>query len=311
MYGWVRSVTSSPLLQGAVLPALRRLPRSLVLGLAAAAGVGIYAFAGSVRKRSLRNMADLLQDRYTPEELRERGVSYFVNLAVTLAEILCYAGTLEQEIDQVIEPEGEAHLQAALAEGRGAILLSTHTGNIFYYYYYLSRRYPCLTVATASSEDLRELYLIFHRLGCQGLDYDGTSKLTLARTLGQHLRRNGVVVLFGDFWRPHFPLARFFSRWTRRPLGAAALAMSGQVPVVPFYGFRREGTKHTLVFHPPIRLHEMFRPGEQEQAAQYLDGCLERVISALPEHWFYWFQLHQRWEAPPAGANLERRVGSP
>lgn len=46
--------------------------------------------------------------------------------------------------------------------------------------------------------------------------------LLLSRT---HLANNGVLVLFGDFWRRDFPPSVMFQKTTRLPRGAAGLAL--------------------------------------------------------------------------------------
>ncbi len=119
------------------------------------------------------------------------------------------------------------------------------------------------------------------------------------RTLKKHVQNGGVVFLLGDFWRPSFPLSKLFGRVTRTPEGAAMLALEQQVPIVPFYGFRSQGFKHRLVVGEPFILHSPETSSVRSARADanlILNSFVERVIREQPASWFYWFNVHERWE---------------
>lgn len=106
----------------------------------------------------------------------------------------------------------------------------------------------------------------------------------------------GVVFLLGDFWRPSFPPATLFGRTMRCPGGAAALAFENKTPVIPFYGFREQFFQHRLVFGSPVFLHEEYKAHQRAEATNKLNLFLEQVINSVPEQWFYWFNVNERWE---------------
>jgi lauroyl/myristoyl acyltransferase len=238
------------------------------------------------------NMRDLLGASPSVAQLRKR---YLFNVCVTLYELLIDSGRLRKSHGRRFLTEGEQYLEEALAMKRGAIVYAPHMGNFFLYYWYLSQRYPCLTVATAKSAELRPLYLMFQRLGCSGLDYDETPPLSLVRTLRRHLEHNGVVFLMGDFWRPEFPDVPMFGRATRLPLGAVTLSLDNQVPVIPFFGYRESGFRHRLVFGSPLSFHNRYKRDQAAEVMKPLIRFLEDAIRALPEQWLYWFNADERW----------------
>jgi lauroyl/myristoyl acyltransferase len=118
----------------------------------------------------------------------------------------------------------------------------------------------------------------------------------MIRILRNHLEQNGVIFILGDFWREVFPLTELFGKSTRGPQGAAALALDHQTPIIPFNGFRAHGFAHRLVFREPIYLHQIFNRNQRKEAALLLNQTMEQAILAHPEQWFYWFNLHERWE---------------
>ncbi|NPV91857.1 MAG: lipid A biosynthesis acyltransferase [Firmicutes bacterium] len=273
------------------------LPRPLTLVCLSIAGRLIYTASPGFRRRVEANMRDLLEDK-RPAEIAGFCRAYFQNLAVSLYEILIESDQLESSADWRFELEGENYLQEALGLGRGAILFSPHLGNFFFYYWYFSTRYPCLAVVTAGSRELRPIYQLYHDMGCRGLDYDEASPMELWKTLSGHLRDNGVVLLLGDFWRRSFPKTTFFGRVSRSPNGTAALAFANQVPVIPFYGWRTKGFKHRLVLEPSRLLYERYPKNQRIEATGELNTFLETTIRRVPSQWFYWFNIHERWEEP-------------
>lgn len=315
MYEWIAKWTKNERMIQTASRLLRRMPRPFIVVLCHLLGLWIYAGAVSVRKKIRENLVRFLPELST-EQIRRYSRRFFQYGVFMLYEILVDVPSEPVGNHPRFTVEGEAHLLRALEQGKGAILFTPHLGNYFYYYWYFSQRYPCLTVVTASSEILRPLYLRMQSFGCEGLDYDHTPPLKLLRELRQHLRGGGIVLLLGDFWRPNFPPASMFGSRTRSPRGAAKLALEEQVPVIPFYGYRKQGFGHHVVIEPPIYLHEHFEPGQTLQATNWLNRFLERAIRICPEQWFYWFDADRRFEMDndlPVNdvSSLEKAKGQP
>lgn len=293
MYDWIGMLTEHPNRLSRIARCVNAVPRPVRLGGLWLSGWIAFRLSGNLRKRIVGNIGGILSDRER-RETRRIARRYFVNLAITMYELLIEAPRLDERDDRRMELVGEHHLQQALRQGRGAIVYSPHMGNFFYYYWKLSRRYRCLSVATASSPELRPIYLTFRDLGCSGLDYDQTPPLALLRRLREHLASGGIVFLLGDFYRPTFPEATLFGRRTRSPGGAAMLALGDRVPIVPLYGRRLRRFAHRMELAAPIQLSEEYA-GRPKAAAERLNGLLEDMIRKQPEQWFYWFSVHERW----------------
>jgi lauroyl/myristoyl acyltransferase len=295
VYSWIGKITENEKLLHRVSKLCRYMPRPLLFIGLWLIGVILYSCARSTRKQMMSRMKEILIERNI-YSFRTICKEYFCNLIITLYEIMIDSRFLEQSKKWRFEVEGEEALHEALQHGRGVIVFSPHIGNFFYYYWYLSKKYSCLTVATAESKELRPLYLMFEQLGCKALDYDATPPLKLMRALREHLEGGGVLFLLGDFWRPTFPSATFFGRSTRSPGGTAVFALEKRTPVVPLYGYRERGFIHRLVFHPPLFLYKEVRPGQLREAMDRLNAVLEEMILQVPDQWFYWFNLDERWE---------------
>ena len=145
----------------------------------------LLIFASKLKNRVTANLREILPNQFTDKELKGICRDYFHNLFLTLVEILIYSREIDK-LDHLLEVEGLDYLAEVLRQGQGVILYAPHVGDFFYYYYYISQHYPSLTVATALDEELHNLYLIFHRLGCQGLDYDSTNKREMLTKIKSH-----------------------------------------------------------------------------------------------------------------------------
>jgi lauroyl/myristoyl acyltransferase len=301
LYEWIGKITGNERLHRRLANGLGRLPEVVLHALLAGIGYVMYRLAGGKARRHIEeNMLDVL-DISDRRALRRLGRAYFVNLAVTLYEILIGVYRLPAlreagRIGDLFAAEGERRLDEALRHGKGAIVYAPHVGNFFYAYWYLTQKYDCLAVVTAESPELRPIYLKFRMMGCRGLDYDRTPPLELVRRLRKHLAAGGVLFLLGDFYRPTFPRAELFGRLTRSPEGTASLGIEQQAPVVPFYSYRLKRFRHRLVFGTPLLLHERFSRNERRQATDELNRFLEFAIRSVPAQWFYWFNAEERWE---------------
>lgn len=301
MYKWIAKVT----MDEHRLTRLQRwgslLPRSLCYPFLCLLGDVVYLLSGKGRVHVLNNMRQLLAGK-SGRDLSRLGREYFRSVFISIYEILVDSANLNNSIDWRFRVEGEEILEQALEQGGGAILLTAHLGNFFYYYWYLSMKYPCLTVVTAQSEDIRPFYLLFQQLGCDGLDYDETPPLLMMKTLKAHLKKNGVVFLLGDFYRPQFPESIFFGRKTRTPGGAAVMSLEQNIPVIPFIGVREQGFRHRLMFREPIHLYERFDRKERGEAINFLNREMEKMVKDAPGQWFYWFNAEERWEKEEAAS---------
>ena len=300
MYSLLRHITGQPARLARVRRWGRYIPYRLATALCwAAAGLAVLA-APALRRRLTANMRQGLPDQ---RPLQRLGccVAYLANLLILLYEVMVDVQRLPAHGERRFIVDGLDHIEAARRQGRGVILFAPHMGNFFYAYWYLCQRYPCLTVGTAGSPELRPLYQAFFDMGCPGLDYDQTPPRELVSRLRDHLAGNGVVLLLGDFWRPGFPAATFLDRRSRSPQGAARLALDGGVPIIPLYGLR-QGRRHRLTLGPPRQLLADFARHERAAATNALNDWMSAAIRRHPSQWLYWISAAERWENQPAGA---------
>lgn len=309
MYRWIGRLTRGARLARVTRVAMA-LPQPVMFTLVTAAGLTAFALAGRTRRRILRNMRALLPEVSSPRRVW-LCARYFVQECLTIYEQaveyhrgLLGRGTGGAHARVTFDIDGLDHLDAALARGRGAIVLTPHVGNYFYFFWWLSQRHECLTVATMGSPEIRPLYLGFEALGLDGFDYDADPPLVIVRQLRALLARGGVAFLMGDFARPGFPRSTLLGRPSEFAAGPVALALETGAPVVPLMGKRVRWRRHRMTFGAPLDLAARYAPRQRHEALDETVRAMERAIREAPDQWLYWFNIDERWRrcTEPAAA---------
>ena len=193
---------------------------------------------------------------------------------------------------------GGEHLDAVLARGCGAILISPHLGNWELGGLGLADRGYPLNVLTFRERDekvneLRENVRSGRGIRFIYVDRDDTSPLAIIEAVNA-LRRNEVLALLGDRdGSSHTLTFDFFGRPAQIPVGAAYLALATGAPVIPVF-VPLEGGRYSTLMEEPI----YFEGGraDREQAIREGTGrvlrVFERYIREYPDQWYnfydYW-----------------------
>lgn len=292
MFQWIERL-NRPIVEKK-LKWLSRIPLPVITGMCYVASQCVYLLTPGLRRKIITHMSMLFPE-WSQQQKKHRAQRYIYHGMITLFEITFLTHYLDDHIETIFQTTGEERLKHALQQGRGVIIHAPHVGNFLYYYWYLSKKYDCFSVATAHP-DLLPLYKRFERMGCKGIDYDSTPPVKILRQLKSHLAKNGVVFLFGDFYRPNFPASEWFNRQTKSPMGTVALAIEMECPVIPFYGKQLAVLSHEIFFGESFYLQDNFDKTDRAGALLCLNQLLENRIRLAPEQWFYWFNAGERFE---------------
>ena len=229
-------------------------------------------------------------------ELRRLASACYRHLGKSLMEFIRLPAFTRDDIKRLVELRGKEHLEAALAAGKGAILLTAHLGN----WEMIGARiaaegYRLSVIARAQRDD-----------ALTGL-LRGTREVTGMRVLHQEvavmgalraLRRNEVVgILLDQNAGDDGVFVDFFGRPASTAAGAALFALRTGAAVLPSFGWRLPDNTHVAVMEPALPL---ISTGDQAgdvraNTAQYT-RAIEEHIRAHPEQWFW---LHKRWKSRP------------
>lgn len=265
----------------------------------AAGGFLGWCFQAAVPRERERACANLkLAFPELPEPQRRRlARNTFIALGRTSLEFLALQALDGRAIARLVEAvEGRAHMEAALAKGKGVVCLTAHLGN-----------WEILPVFTTcqgwpSAVVAQELYdprldRLLNRFREQrGVQVLKRGQITAA--IARCLKSNRLLGILNDQdtdvdsrWAP------FFNRPAKTPVGALRLARRLGAAVVPIFIARAASGRNRVYIEPELSL-----PHTADEGADLLEGArlcnhvIETYIRRFPEQWV-WF--HQRWKSPP------------
>ena len=276
---------------GAMLTAA--LPRSLRLALAVALAPRVAAWFPAERARVRGNLARVRPDEALPA--RERLVDeVFRHFAICFTDLIS-TNRREARLERLVgRIEGDEHLLAADAEGRGLVLVTAHLGNSELGGRLLASRLgrPTHVVVAAEADPGVERFL---RGGPSPVRFVRRGDPTAGVPLVAALRRHEVVALQGDraLGTRGDVLVDFFGAPAPFPLGPFMLARAAGAPVVPAFCLLDRGRRYTVAMARPIHV----TAGGETTALTEWVGVLEAMVRRAPEQWFNFFDV---WSAAPA-----------
>jgi lauroyl/myristoyl acyltransferase len=303
---------------GVVAPLAARLPVSLAYRVACRHGDWICRHWADKRSEIVRNLRLVLADELGPEEAERVARDAFRFLSCQVIDVMLLRGRA-RSLDRLVEIRGREQLEAALAEGKGAILCSAHFGSHLSVSSLLhASGFPLTTIGRwwwNFKPDLSSVERRFWDLACARRVLRHRQRPNIEPCPGQiqaaaqaatALRANEVVMitsdaepLEGDRTAIEMP---FFGRQARLLPGVVTLAQLTGAPVLMTFVYRSADYRHqVLEISPPVPMQ-----GETATAFGRCVAAMEAAIRTSPAHWFYWFQTEDLVtlglvpEAPPA-----------
>lgn len=284
----------------AYMVGMERLVRLLPIG----AHLGLGRFLGTLtrwvdvrhRRVARENVAWALG--LGPREARDLVRRVYRNVCTNFVEDLMLPKILKRmKLEDFSVIEGAEHLKAALARGKGAIMVTGHFGN-----WELAGRAlahvagPTLVVARQLSNPLVEARARrFRESG--GLRVVGR-KGALRHVLS-HLRAGGcVAMLIDQNQRAGGVFVPFFGKLASTVPSPASLALKYDVPVLAGYTYRMgHALRHCFHCEPPF---ELIRTGDYRADVvantALFTARIEEFVRRHPDQWFW---LHSRWRKRP------------
>ncbi len=274
-------------------------PRLLFPPCAALAGGFFYLLLGG-KRRIIRKNLRIITGRQDVERLV---IATFYKFSLNWTDVMLMIRLRGDKLFSLIGRRiGREHLDAALAQGNGAILISPHLGNwelgglgladLGYKINVLTFREPEERV-----NELRERVRSERGIGFIYVDRNDTSPLAIIEAVNA-LRRNEILALLGDRdGSSHTATMDYFGRPAEIPLGAAYLAMASGAPVFPVF-VPLEGRQYATIMEEPIHFSgrhsankEAIRAGTEQILRMF-----ERYIRTYPDQWYNFFDY---WATEP------------
>ena len=271
--GTLRALTPLP------FPVLRWLGRR-VGGLLARLPLSFVRIARRNIELCLPELSAGQREQLVKEHFRSAGISIF-ETAVS------WWGSKER-IASLTHLEGEEHLQAALARGHGAILLSAHFTTLEIGARVLVDRMPVNIMYRPTSNAVLEHFLMYHRSRrCKrAITRDDI------RTLVGALKSNEPVWYAPDqaYRKKGAQMVPFFGIPAATNTATSRLARMTGASVLPYFQERLPDGSYRVVIHPAM---ENFPSDDPVEDARRFNELIEAQVRRVPDQYLW---IHRRFK---------------
>ena len=273
------------------------------------AGIGYHLFRG-FRNRSITNIHLALGDRLSADEIDSVARQSLRNFLRACVEIGIAVESSDDKIRTEIPLVGRKHLDAALAKGKGVLLLSAHLGNFFLVGCRIAVDGLPAFVLVNQPRDGRFADLMdeYRRVVRQNTIHARPRHRAL-RELTQVLRRNQVAVVIADEYRNGSGIeVPLFGKTVIARRGPVSLALRTGAAVVPACMVRQADDSLRLVIEPELELERGERNAEAiRENTIRITRWLERTVRRYPEQW-NWMNIHWWAKGASSGARSKQEI---
>ncbi|MBQ1889391.1 MAG: lysophospholipid acyltransferase family protein, partial [Selenomonas sp.] len=268
------------------------LPRGFieVLGL----GLGNFAWLVIPRKRKVLAHDQIVACLGVTDEEAERiAKASVVRFGPMLFEVLRFP-VIKKDPQAYVRIEGLEKLQQGMAEGRGAVIASSHSGNWeLMGGAFAMAGIPLVGVAMKQKSSGSDRFINEYRtLIGMHITYK-----TGVREMFDMLKKGWAIglIMDQDTNRHDGLVLDFFGQPTNCTPGAASMARFQDVPIFTSFMHRDAQGRHTLFVEGPFHVEKTKDKREDvRQMTQFLTHEIEKHVRRYPEEWFW---LHDRWKS--------------
>lgn len=281
---------------GSALFARLPLPQALALG----RGIGwVY---GSLVRYHRRDALDALARAFPDKsaaEIRDTIRRMYANLGMNIAELARLPTASDESIRNTISIEGEDIARAALARGKGLLILSAHLGSWDLLCTFVPRLGYPLTIITKDIKNkaLNDFWMkIRERFGLKFVPAHNSYRQCL-----HALKRNELVgfILDQNMIAAEGVFVDFFGRPACTSPGLAYMSAQSGAPVMPVFMVRQEGGRHLIRGLPVVEPPPDRKPETILEFTQRYTRIIEDVVRDHPDQWIW---IHRRWRTTPPQA---------
>jgi len=251
----------------------------------------IYRFHSRARQIVQENLRHVLGHKSDKAAVEETSRQLFRNSLKNYYELFHQRTLSREEMRASLTVKGLEHIEEALAQGKGLVLVTAHFGSpdgLIYLAPLFSYRMTAPAEHLKPERLFRYLVSLRKRGGITLLPADGPL-LGLFRAL----KRNQIVVIAADRDTTESGImVDFFGAPARLPDGHVQLAMRTGAKLALAFGRRELDNTYTIEIHPLLELEDTgdFKRDVRANMEKVVAG-LERVIRQYPEQWLMFVPL--------------------
>lgn len=272
---------------------LNLLPFSLSSRIAKSVGIILYFCAGARRNIALSNLESSYEGALSPRQKRAIVRESFENTALSILELFLIK-KIKKNAPRHFVIKGKENLEAALAQGKGVVLITSHLGSWEYlaFLFYLAK-IPCSVIVKSLKNKHLDKKIDSLR---RETTIKPIPKKNAIRGALTELQENHVVAVLIDQWDGKDGLwIDFFANPTSTTSLPARLAKKTGCLLVPAYCLRKSPGQYEIQVLPQVPLPYDEKDWETS-VTRRLNEMLEGHIREYPEQWSW---AHRRWKNKP------------
>jgi Kdo2-lipid IVA lauroyltransferase/acyltransferase len=278
---------------GAAAWLVNRLPRRVSLAL----GRGLGRLWGRLDGRHARiaaaNLRRAFPDWDEPRTWRTAREVY-AHFGAAMLDVLWLEGRGREAVMSQVAVEGREHVDAAMAAGRGAMLVTAHIGN--WELHGLAHGWLFGSIGViARPLDNPALDARLCAVRGQGGNTVISKRKALASVLRLLREGKGVAVLIDQNVQAKDGIfVDYFGQPAATTTVAAALALKTGCALVPTHTILRPDGTYRLIYDPPLAWQATGdRRADVKHITQELTRAIERWVRDTPGQWLW---IHRRWK---------------
>ena len=260
--------------------------------LGGALGSIFYTFSARYRTVALKNLTAAYGHEKTDREIKRIAKRVFKHFSRAALEFFYVLSLKPDQIDALIDLEGREHLDHALEQGAGCIIITAHYGN----WELLARKLVIsgykVNVIARDSDDPGMTGIATRIRESAGYRVFDKDQPIVGAFRG--LKNNEILGILPDQNESEGIFVDFFGRPASTATGPAILSLRSGAPIVPVFAPATADGKYKATAYPRID----FEPtGDNDKDVRDLTAlineAIEQQVRRDPSQWLW---LHDRWK---------------
>ncbi|MDD5477420.1 MAG: lysophospholipid acyltransferase family protein [Candidatus Omnitrophica bacterium] len=278
---------------------VRVIPAGCLYAFAKNIAVLAYFFAKKQKKIALDSLSIAFGREKSRREIEEIARNCFIYMAKSAVELM-FLFDKPQALRELVEIQGRQNLDKALANGRGAILVSAHFGNFPLLLGRLALEGYKAGGIMRPMRDAKVEKIFLEKRDKFGVKtiYSQPRNECVNNTIAA-LRNNELVFIpIDQNFGTGGVFVNFFGEKAATATGPVIFAQRTKAALIPCFILRQPGDKHKIIFEAELELKE--GKGSQDTVLiniQRLTDIIESYIRRYPAEWGW---IHRRWKSKPS-----------
>ncbi|MDD2928176.1 MAG: lysophospholipid acyltransferase family protein [Candidatus Omnitrophica bacterium] len=277
---------------------VRIIPTGYLYGFARDIASLAYIFAAKQKKIALESLDIAFGQEKSRQEIERIAKDCFIFIAKGAVELMFFFDKPHM-LKGKVAIEGRNNLDAALARGRGVILVSAHFGNFPLLLGRLAVEGYKICGIMRPMHDARVERIFFKKREKYGVRtiYSQPRNECVNNTIAA-LRNNELIFIpIDQNFGTGGVFVNFFGRQAATATGPVVLAQRTKAALIPCFILRQPEDRHKIIFEPELELKEGKDPRDTVLInIQRLTDIIEAYIRKHPAEWGW---IHRRWKSKP------------